>query len=137
MEYDLKPDAGFVKMANIYKSIRFRQLSENIDKNDVQWKNYNAFRKIYEQWGKQMGIHKLPLDDLKKIVREHPWEQFKENERDGAEVVKNSKLRHYWPRQHALKKLNPKQLDTLHESNEHKIEDSNDKSKNKIVGSNE
>lgn len=137
MKYELMPDAGFLKMANIYKSIRFRQLSENIDKNDEQWKNYNAFRKTFTQWQEQMGIHKLPLDDAKKMVKEHPWNQFKENERDGAEAVKNSKLRHYWPRQHGLKKLSPKQLQTIHEPNEHKIEKSNDKSKKKIVGLNE
>lgn len=136
MEYELKPDEGFTKMANLYKSIRFDQLSKNTEKNDEQWQSYNEFRKIYTQWQVQMGIHKLPLNEVKKIVKERPWEQFKDNERDGAEVLKNSNLRHYWVRQHGLRKLNPKSLHRLHESNEDEIEDSNDKSKDRILGSN-
>lgn len=136
MEYKIKPDEGFVRMANIYKSIRFDQLSENTDKNDEEWKRYNEFRNICTQWQKEMGIYKLPLVEMKQIVKERPWEQFKENERTGAEILKNAKLRHYWPRQHGLMKLNPKRLHRLHDSNEDKIEDSNDTSKNVIVGSN-
>lgn len=137
MEYELKPDEGLLKMANTYKCVRFDQLSTNADTNHKQWKGYNEFRKIYTQWQQQMGIYKLSHDDVKKIVEELPWQQFKENERDGAEVLKNSNLRHYWTRQHGLLKLNPTRLHRLHESSDDKIENPNDKSKNKIVDSNE
>lgn len=127
MEYELKPDEGFTKMANLYNSIRFTQLSENTDKNDEQWTDYYNFRKTYVKWQEHVGIYKRTLDETKKIVRERPWDQFKDNERDGAEMLKNSKLRHYWPRQHGLMKLNPKRLQRVHESTGKKIEDPNDK----------
>lgn len=42
-----------------------------------------------------MGLQNTEsYDEAIKIVREHPWEQFKYDQPDGMEDIKNPKLRH-------------------------------------------
>lgn len=41
-----------------------------------------------------MGLQDTNYEEAVKIVREHPWEQFKYGQPEGMEDLKNPKLRH-------------------------------------------
>lgn len=41
-----------------------------------------------------MGFQDVDLTEAVKVVREHPWEQFKYGQPEGMEELKNPKLRH-------------------------------------------
>ncbi|XP_058125991.1 pentatricopeptide repeat-containing protein 1, mitochondrial [Anopheles ziemanni] len=66
---------------------------------------YNRYRMQLDAWREHMGLQGLALDQALGIVREHPWEQFKEPQAEGFEKTKNPKLRHKHKRQHSIRKV--------------------------------
>ncbi|XP_053665356.1 pentatricopeptide repeat-containing protein 1, mitochondrial [Anopheles marshallii] len=66
---------------------------------------YNRYRMHLDAWREHMGLQGLALDQALGIVREHPWEQFKQSQPDGFEAVKNPKLRHKRKKQHSIRKV--------------------------------
>ncbi|XP_052896229.1 pentatricopeptide repeat-containing protein 1, mitochondrial [Anopheles moucheti] len=66
---------------------------------------YNRYRMHLDAWREYMGLQGLALDQALGIVREHPWEQFKQPQPDGFEAVKNPKLRHKRKKQHSIRKV--------------------------------
>ncbi|XP_053674536.1 pentatricopeptide repeat-containing protein 1, mitochondrial [Anopheles nili] len=72
---------------------------------------YNRYRMQLDAWREHMGLHGLALDQALGIVREHPWEQFKQRQEDGFEAVKNPKLRHKRKKQHFIRKVDLDAID--------------------------
>ncbi|XP_049298048.1 pentatricopeptide repeat-containing protein 1, mitochondrial [Anopheles funestus] len=66
---------------------------------------YNRYRMHMDAWREHMGLQGLALDQALGIVREHPWEQFKQPQPDGFEAVKNPKLRHKRKKHHSIRKV--------------------------------
>ncbi|XP_035784714.1 pentatricopeptide repeat-containing protein 1, mitochondrial-like [Anopheles albimanus] len=66
---------------------------------------YNRYRMQLEAWREHMGLHGLALDRALGIVRDHPWEQFKQPQADGFEAVKNPKLRHKTKKRHQIRQV--------------------------------
>uniref|UniRef100_A0A6E8VNZ1 PROP1-like PPR domain-containing protein n=1 Tax=Anopheles coluzzii TaxID=1518534 RepID=A0A6E8VNZ1_ANOCL len=66
---------------------------------------YNRYRMQLDAWREHMGLQGLALDQALGIVREHPWEQFKEPQAEGYEAVKNPKLRHKRKKQHSIRRV--------------------------------
>uniref|UniRef100_A0A182WHN6 PROP1-like PPR domain-containing protein n=1 Tax=Anopheles minimus TaxID=112268 RepID=A0A182WHN6_9DIPT len=66
---------------------------------------YNRYRMHLDAWREHMGLQGLALDQALGIVRDHPWEQFKQPQPDGFEAVKNPKLRHKRKKQHSIRKV--------------------------------
>uniref|UniRef100_A0A182PJT2 PROP1-like PPR domain-containing protein n=1 Tax=Anopheles epiroticus TaxID=199890 RepID=A0A182PJT2_9DIPT len=66
---------------------------------------YNPYRMQLDAWREHMGLQGLALDQALGIVREHPWEQFKQPQPDGFEAVKNPKLRHKRKKQHSIRRV--------------------------------
>uniref|UniRef100_A0A182JX20 PROP1-like PPR domain-containing protein n=1 Tax=Anopheles christyi TaxID=43041 RepID=A0A182JX20_9DIPT len=66
---------------------------------------YNRYRMQLDAWREHMGLQGLALDQALGIVREHPWEQFKQPQPDGFEAVKNPKLRHKRKKQHSIRRV--------------------------------
>ena len=66
---------------------------------------YNRYRMQLDAWREHMGLQGLALDQALGIVREHPWEQFKEPQAVGYEAVKNPKLRHKRKKQHSIRRV--------------------------------
>uniref|UniRef100_A0A182MB69 PROP1-like PPR domain-containing protein n=1 Tax=Anopheles culicifacies TaxID=139723 RepID=A0A182MB69_9DIPT len=66
---------------------------------------YNRYRMQLDAWQEHMGLQGLALDQALGIVREHPWEQFKQPQPDGFEAVKNPKLRHKRKKLHSIRKV--------------------------------
>ncbi|XP_058830286.1 pentatricopeptide repeat-containing protein 1, mitochondrial [Topomyia yanbarensis] len=72
---------------------------------------YNRYKNKLEYWMEYMGLKGLSLDEARGIVREHPWEQFKQPQVNGYEATKNPKLRHKKKKQHSIRKIDVEQLD--------------------------
>uniref|UniRef100_A0A182NKG0 PROP1-like PPR domain-containing protein n=1 Tax=Anopheles dirus TaxID=7168 RepID=A0A182NKG0_9DIPT len=72
---------------------------------------YNRYRMHLDAWREQMGLQGLALDQALGIVRDHPWEQFKERQADGFEAVKNPKLRHKRKKQHTIRRVDVDAID--------------------------
>uniref|UniRef100_A0AAG5D7T7 PROP1-like PPR domain-containing protein n=1 Tax=Anopheles atroparvus TaxID=41427 RepID=A0AAG5D7T7_ANOAO len=76
---------------------------------------YNRYRMQLDAWREHMGLQGLAMDQALGIVREHPWEQFKEPQADGFEKTKNPKLRHKRKKQHSIRKID---VDAIAEKDE-------------------
>lgn len=74
---------------------------------------YNRYKLKLEYWMDHMGLKGLSLDDAAGVVREHPWEQFKQPQAEGYEATKNPKLRHEKKKRHSIRKI---QLEELSDS---------------------
>uniref|UniRef100_A0A182SG24 PROP1-like PPR domain-containing protein n=1 Tax=Anopheles maculatus TaxID=74869 RepID=A0A182SG24_9DIPT len=72
---------------------------------------YNRYRMQLDAWREHMGLQGLALDQALGIVREHPWEQFKQSQPDGFEAVKNPKLRHARKKQHSIRRVDVEAID--------------------------
>ncbi|XP_058461206.1 pentatricopeptide repeat-containing protein 1, mitochondrial [Malaya genurostris] len=72
---------------------------------------YNRYKVKLEYWMDHMGLKGLKLDEARGIVREHPWEQFKQPQADGYEATKNPKQRHKKKKQHSIRKIKVEELD--------------------------
>lgn len=57
-------------------------------------KDFNHFRQELENWKEFMGLSNIKLDEAVEIVRDHPWEQFRNDQPVGMETLKNPKMRH-------------------------------------------
>ncbi|XP_055628056.1 pentatricopeptide repeat-containing protein 1, mitochondrial [Toxorhynchites rutilus septentrionalis] len=76
---------------------------------------YNRYKLKLDHWMDHMKLKGLDLDGAKKVVREHPWEQFKQPQMEGFEDVKNPKLRHKKKKEHSIRKINVEELDDGHQ----------------------
>lgn len=72
--------------------------------------DYNRYKLKLESWMDHMGLKGLGLDDAVGVVRQHPWEQFKEPQAEGYEATKNPKLRHQKKKQHSIRKIKVEEL---------------------------
>uniref|UniRef100_A0A182Q6L1 PROP1-like PPR domain-containing protein n=1 Tax=Anopheles farauti TaxID=69004 RepID=A0A182Q6L1_9DIPT len=72
---------------------------------------YNRYRMHLDAWREHMGLQGLALDQALGIVRDHPWEQFKERQADGFEAVKNPKQRHKRKKQHSIRRVDVDAID--------------------------
>lgn len=130
---DVVANEAMQKMAAKYKKIRHDFLLEHTNENDEQRQKYDRFYKMYVKWQKKMGFHKLSAAEIIKKVHPHPWKQFKENQPDGVEGLKNTKLRNLWKKQHGLEKLNSTRIKRMEENVQNdKIDCPNDKPMSKV-----
>uniref|UniRef100_A0A1Q3F339 Putative pentatricopeptide repeat-containing protein 1 mitochondrial n=1 Tax=Culex tarsalis TaxID=7177 RepID=A0A1Q3F339_CULTA len=72
---------------------------------------YNRYKLKLDHWMDHMGLKGLKLDDARGLVREHPWEQFKQPQAGGFEDTKNPKLRHKKKKQHSIRKIQVDELE--------------------------
>lgn len=54
---------------------------------------FSQFKMRLEAWKSTMGLQDFEIDDVKKALKEAPWEQFQESQSDGYEDVKAIKQR--------------------------------------------
>lgn len=57
-----------------------------------------------------MGFQDLDLTEAAKVVREHPWEQFRYGQPEGMEEMKNPNLRHKKKLSRHIKRITPGKL---------------------------
>lgn len=63
-----------------------------------------------ERWREQMGLHDITLKEQIAAVREHPWEQFKYDQPEGREELKNPKLRHKTKLARHIQRIRPERM---------------------------
>ncbi|XP_062549743.1 pentatricopeptide repeat-containing protein 1, mitochondrial [Armigeres subalbatus] len=71
---------------------------------------YNRYKLKLEYWMDHMGLKGLSLDNAVGVVREHPWEQYKQSQAEGYEATKNPKLRHEKKKRHSIRKIKVEEL---------------------------
>lgn len=91
----IKPNEQF-----LMHLVRFRTNCYEFRASDQRYAKSKKFRAEFkhfcgelERWREQMGLHDLTLKEQVAAVREHPWEQFRYDQPDGHEELKNPKLR--------------------------------------------
>ncbi|XP_055531510.1 pentatricopeptide repeat-containing protein 1, mitochondrial [Wyeomyia smithii] len=106
----LKPNEKFLQHLEDFNK-KCEQQSHAYDRNprkagcETFRMEYNRYKLKLDYWKEQMGLQGLDWDAARGIVREHPWEQFKQPQADGFEATKNPKLRHKKKKHHSIRKL--------------------------------
>lgn len=108
----LKPSNKFMEVLNEFEKSCYFKL-RNRDENDEEYIKFKGFYKVYKKWKVHNNLVGCSGDDISKALNVHPWKQIKEGEGEGLEYVKNSNIRRYWKKQHALVKLTPTRLKNL------------------------
>lgn len=110
-ENELKPSEEFVNIIEKYNSHKYFKFSNETNaspKNQVD--EFFAFSKEYLNWKQYMGLSGLRGPEISRHLREGPWQQFKENLSDGAEHLKNTRIRRLWKKGHSLHKFRDAKL---------------------------
>ncbi|XP_055603442.1 pentatricopeptide repeat-containing protein 1, mitochondrial [Uranotaenia lowii] len=71
---------------------------------------HNRYKLKLDSWMDFMGLKGLTMDAARGVVREHPWDQYKQPQADGYEETKNPKLRHRKKKQHSIRKIKVEEL---------------------------
>ncbi|XP_053687641.1 pentatricopeptide repeat-containing protein 1, mitochondrial [Sabethes cyaneus] len=106
----LKPNEKFLQHLENFNK-KCEKLSQDYEQNPrkANYENFklecNRYKLKLDYWKEQMGLQGLDWDTARGIVREHPWEQFKQPQADGFEATKNPKLRHKKKKHHSIRKL--------------------------------
>lgn len=93
---DLRIKPSVKLLDTLDKSIK---VCNKLAKKDVKYSSYDfrddlrKFKNKVGKWKTDMGMNTMSLEDMKKVVKEKPWEQFQTPQAEGYEDVKGLKTR--------------------------------------------
>lgn len=91
----IKPNEQFLRHLDTFsKDCANFKRKEPFGRSPQFRKDFHNFQQELENWKEFMSLSKINIDEAAQIVREHPWEQFRYNQPEGMEALKNPKLRH-------------------------------------------
>lgn len=100
----IKPNEKFLDHLKNFQVACKKLKRSRQDFTDKQFRlDLHHFNQKLINWKQDMGLE--DLEQAKKLVKEHPWDQFKETQTSGYEDVKNQKLRMKKKKFHNLKKI--------------------------------
>lgn len=125
----IKPSERFVEILEEFNKKSFNFVKYNSDLRQSQRNAYFKFSREYKDWLRKMKLSGLDKKELKKVLSEHPWKQFKEKQSDGLEDIKNHKKWNKKKQKHSLRKLNETKLQKI-EKKHKKETDTNETQEN-------
>jgi pentatricopeptide repeat domain-containing protein 1 len=75
-------------------------------------KEVYIFLQKLNNWKDFMGLKDLKVEEAVKKVRDHPWDQFRNTQKEGFEEEKNKKLKHKKKIERYIKRIKVDQLES-------------------------
>jgi pentatricopeptide repeat domain-containing protein 1 len=102
----LTPNEKIIEILDIFvKSCNYTKKKDNKNIPANYRKNAKEFKVYLDQWKKDMGIPTTTSEEEKKLLKERPWDQFKDVQPEGFEDPKNQKLEQKRKLQRHIKRI--------------------------------
>lgn len=106
-QFKIKPSEELMEtLSRFITGLNFLKKKDNKDLPPNFRKNVKIFKEHFQKWKNEMGIGELEKpEEIKKVLKEKPWEQFQEAQASGYEEPKNQKMQMKKKTQHHIKMI--------------------------------